>query len=125
MLPILVVMGGMGWLEANVNMGAVMIAAVSMGLSIDSTIHYITSFQRERQAGGSVTESLQHSHRTVGLSVVLSTLALVVGFSVLCTSQFVPIVYFGVLVGLSMLGGLLGNLFLLPLLLQWQARKQP
>ena len=122
MLPILVVMGGMGWLEANVNMGAVMIAAVSMGLSIDSTIHYITSFQRERQAGSSVTESLQHSHRTVGLSVVLSTLALVVGFSVLCTSQFVPIVYFGILVGLSMLGGLLGNLFLLPLLLQWQAR---
>jgi predicted RND superfamily exporter protein len=122
MLPILVVMGGMGWVQANVNMGAVMIAAVSMGLSIDSTIHYITSFQRERQAGGSVTESLQHSHRTVGLSVVLSTLALVVGFSVLCTSQFIPIVYFGILVGLSMLGGLLGNLFLLPLLLQWQAR---
>ena len=81
MLPILVVMGGMGWLAANVNMGAVMIAAVSMGLSIDSTIHYITSFQRERQAGSSVTESLQHSHRTVGLSVVLSTLALFVGFS--------------------------------------------
>ena len=122
MLPILVVMGGMGWVEAHVNMGAVMIAAVSMGLSIDSTIHYVTSFRRERQAGRSVAEALEHSHRTVGLSVVLATLALVVGFSVLCTSQFVPIVYFGVLVGLSMLGGLLGNLFLLPLLLQWQSR---
>ncbi|MFP6603518.1 MAG: MMPL family transporter [Pirellulaceae bacterium] len=123
MLPILVVMGGMGWVGVNVNMGAVMIAAVSMGLSIDSTIHYITSFQRECRVGRSVEEALQHSHRTVGFSVVLATLALVVGFSVLCTSQFVPIIYFGVLVGLSMLGGLLGNLFLLPLLLQWQAQK--
>jgi len=100
----------------------VMIAAVSMGLSIDSTIHYVTSFQRQRADGQSVTEALEHSHRTVGFSVVLATLALVVGFSVLCTSQFVPIVYFGLLVGLSMLGGLLGNLFLLPLLLEWRSR---
>ena len=119
-LPILVVMGGMGWFGAYVNMGAVMIAAVSMGLSIDSTIHYVISFQRQHAAGKSVSEALAHSHRTVGFSVVLATLALVVGFSVLCTSQFVPIVYFGLLVGLSMLGGLLGNLFLLPLLLEWR-----
>lgn len=120
MLPILVVMGGMGWFGAYVNMGAVMIAAVSMGLSIDSTIHYVISFQRQLAAGKPVAEALEHSHRTVGFSVVLATLALVVGFSVLCTSQFVPIVYFGMLVGLSMLGGLLGNLLLLPLLLEWR-----
>ena len=122
MLPILVVMGAMGWVGAHVNMGAVMIAAVSMGLSIDSTIHYVTSFQRQRADGQSVADALEHSHRTVGFSVLLATLALVVGFSVLCTSQFVPIIYFGLLVGLSMLGGLLGNLFLLPLLLEWQSR---
>ena len=123
MLPVVVVMGGMGWVGTKVNMGGVMIAAVSMGLSIDSTIHYITSFQRELATGKSVVEALQQSHQTVGLSVVLATLALIVGFSILCTSQFVPIAYFGVLVGLSMLGGLLGNLFVLPILLRWQFSK--
>ena len=49
--------------------------------------------------------------------MVFSTLALVVGFSVLCTSQFVPTIYFGVLVSLTMLGGLAGNLVVLPVLL--------
>jgi hypothetical protein len=53
----------------------------------------------------------------VGRAVVFSTLALVVGFGTLCLSQFVPTIYFGVLVGLTMLGGLFGNLVVLPLLL--------
>ena len=49
--------------------------------------------------------------------MVFSTLALIIGFSALCLSQFVPTIYFGALVGLTMLGGLAGNLILLPLLL--------
>ena len=94
-----------------------MIAAVSMGLSIDSSIHYILGFRRARHQGLDFDAALMQVQRRVGQALVLSTLALAVGFTVLASSQFVPTVYFGVLVTLAMLGGLLGNLIGLPLLL--------
>ena len=56
-------------------------------------------------------------HRTVGRALVLSTIALIVGFLALCSSEFVPTIYFGALVGCCLAGGLLGNLVMLPLLL--------
>ena len=124
-LPILVVLGLMGWWGLPVNMGAAMIAAVSMGLSIDSSIHYIESFRRARAAGGTVHESLLFVQHTTGRAMVFSTLALIVGFGALAVSNFVPTIYFGALVGLAMLGGLAGNLFLLPLLLSLVTRDSP
>lgn len=116
-LPILVVTGALGWLGLRINMGAAMIASVSMGLSVDSSIHYISDFLRRRERGDTTRAALRGAEQTVGRAMVFSTLALVVGFSVLCLSEFVPTIYFGVLVSLSMLGGLLGNLVILPLLL--------
>ncbi len=118
-LPILMVMGLLGWLGLKINMGAAMIAAVSMGLSVDSSIHYLASYRRERLAGRSVSEALNLVQQSVGRAAVLSTLALIVGFMVLCTSEFVPTIYFGALVSLAMFGGLAGNLIVLPLLLHW------
>ncbi len=116
-LPVVVVLGSMGWLGWKINLGAAMIAAVSMGLSVDSSIHYICSYQRARQEGMSVREALDDVQQSVGRAVVFSTMALVVGFLALCLSQFVPTIYFGCLVSLAMLGGLIGNLVILPLLL--------
>jgi predicted RND superfamily exporter protein len=117
--PIFVVMGLLGWFGFRINMGAAMIAAVSMGLSVDSSIHYLVSFRRARLAGKSVTAALAQVQQSVGQAVIFSTLALMVGFTVLITSEFVPTIYFGALVSLAMLGGLLGNLIVLPLLLSW------
>lgn len=122
-LPIVVVTGLMGWLGLKINMGAAMIAAVSMGLSIDSSIHYIIAFRRERAEGKTLAEALAAVHQTVGRAMVFSTLALIVGFALLTTSQFVPTIYFGVLVSVTMLGGLAGNLVVLPLLLKLVTRE--
>jgi hypothetical protein len=116
-LPIFVATGLWGWLGMKINMGAAMIAAVSMGLSVDSSVHYITVFLARRNAGDDFRTALDGAHQTVGRAMVFSTLALVVGFSALCLSEFVPTIYFGVLVSLTMLGGLAGNLVVLPLLL--------
>jgi predicted RND superfamily exporter protein len=88
-----------------------------MGLSIDSSIHYLSAFRRARRRGKPVRDALHEVHHSVGRALVFATLALIVGFSVLCNSHFVPTVYFGALVSLSMLGGLLGNLVVLPVLL--------
>lgn len=116
-LPITMVMGLMGWLGLRINLGAAMIAATSMGLSIDSSIHYLIAFQRARKKGLTVLESLNLVQKDVGRAVIFSTLALVIGFGALSVSQFIPTIYFGVLTGLTMLGGLVGNLLFLPLLL--------
>ena len=117
-LPVLMLFGAMGWLGVRVNMGAAMIAAVSLGLSVDGSIHYVLSYQRARRSGASVSAALQTVQATVGRAAVFATLALVIGFATLCYSDFVPTIYFGALVSLSMIGGLVGNLVVLPVLIQ-------
>lgn len=123
-LPVLIVSGLMGWAkwlglyDFRINMGSAMIAAVSLGLSIDSSIHYIFAYLRAKKLGNSTSDAIKSAHGTVGLSMIFATLALIVGFSVLATSKFTPTVYFGCLVSLAMLGGLLGNLVILPILLR-------
>src|SRR5690606_7024814 len=107
-LPILVVMGLVGWLGLRLNMGAAMIAAVSIGLSVDSSIHYLNTFARLRRGGHSVRQALHETHQSVGRAAFFSTIALMAGFLALAGSQFVPTIYFGVLVSLAMLGGLIG-----------------
>jgi len=116
-LPITLVLGTMGWLGTPVNMGAAMIAAVSLGLSVDSSIHYLIHYRRIQRTQPRGHKALQSAQENVGLAVVLSTLALVAGFISLTVSEFVPTVVFGTLASLTMLGGLIGNLVLLPLLL--------
>ncbi len=117
-LPVLWLFGAMGLVGIRVNMGAAMIAAVSLGLSVDGSIHYVMSYQRQRRGGATVAGALQSVQRAVGRAAVFATLALVIGFSTLCVSDFVPTIYFGALVSLSMVGGLVGNLVVLPLLIR-------
>lgn len=121
-LPVSVITGWMGWLGVPINMGAAMIAAVSMGLAVDASIHYITEYLEERERGHTPAESLKIVHQNAGRALVFSTLALIVGFSALGLSQFVPTIYFGVLMCLTMIGGMIGNLVLLPLMLKWVDR---
>jgi uncharacterized protein len=123
-VPIYMVMGLLGWLGLKINMGAAMIAAVSMGMSVDSSIHYYAAFRRARREGKSVHAALAQCQQSVGLAMIFSTIALIVGFGVLITSEFVPTIYFGALMSLAMLGGMLGNLIVLPLLLSWTERDQ-
>jgi len=118
-LPVLLLFGAMGWLGLRINMGATMIAAVSLGLSVDGSIHYVMSYQRLRREKASMADALKSVQATVGRAAIFATLALVVGFSTLCVSDFVPTIYFGALVSLSMIGGLVGNLIVLPLLIRW------
>jgi predicted RND superfamily exporter protein len=117
-LPILWLFGGMGWLGLQINMGAAMIAAASLGMSVEGSIHYIMAYQRLRREGTPRDEALKIVQSNVGRAAVLATLALMVGFSTLSVSEFIPTVYFGALVSLSMVGGLVGNLVALPLLLR-------
>jgi len=116
-LPIFVVLGLVGWAGDRINMGTAMIAAVSMGLSVDSSIHYLAAFRRRLATGQTIPAALETAHQTAGRAMIFSTLALVVGFLALTTSGFIPTVSFGALSCLTLTGGLLGNLVVLPVLL--------
>lgn len=116
--PVAIVIGVLGWLQVPVNMGTAMITSVSLGLTVDSTIHYITAFERARKTN-SIPAALRIAHAGAGRAVVLAHFALVAGFLVLTASRFIPLVYFGALLSLSMIGGVFGDLVLLPLLLRW------
>ena len=116
--PVAILMGILGWSGVQVNIGTAMITSVSMGLTVDSTIHYITAFERARRHC-SVSQALATAHASAGRAVVFAHLALVAGFLVLTASRFIPLVYFGALLSLSMIGGVFGDLVLLPLLLRW------
>ena len=116
--PIVILIGMMGWLDIAVNIGTAMIASVSLGLTVDSSIHYLSSFMRLRREGLTTHEAVHETHRLVGKTLILANLTLICGFLVLTLSNFLPLVYFGLLVSIAMLGGLFGNLVLLPILLR-------
>jgi predicted RND superfamily exporter protein len=116
--PPLILFGAMGWLGVRVNMGAAMIAAVSVGLSVDGSIHYTMFYQRARRNGLSSAAAIAQAQNSVGRAALFATLALTIGFATLVVSDFVPTIYFGALVSLSMIGGLIGNLIALPVLIR-------
>jgi uncharacterized protein len=116
LLPSMLIMSWFGWTGTPINLGAAMIAAVSLGISVDSSLHYLTRFLREKEMGQSTSRSLDAAQSEIGLAVLLATVALVVGFGSLGFSDFLPTVVFGTTAALSMIGGLVGNLLLLPAL---------
>ncbi|MGE0608362.1 MAG: RND family transporter [Pirellulales bacterium] len=122
LLPIVLVVGAMGWIGLPINIATAMISTVTMGLTVDASIFYLSAFLRARRAGLGFYEALHETQQEVGRALVYSNLALILGFLVLCLSHFIPLVYFGVLVSVAILGGLAGNLVLLPLLLRLTER---
>ncbi|MEM7453719.1 MAG: MMPL family transporter [Planctomycetota bacterium] len=117
-VPIITVIGAMGWLGLEINIATAMMASVSMGLSADFSIHYLYRFNRELRDGKDFFAAMRSAHGSVGLAMVIANLALIAGFLVLTLSSLVPSVHFGLMVSVTMLGGLLGNLVILPLLLR-------
>ncbi|MGL5095437.1 MAG: efflux RND transporter permease subunit, partial [Planctomycetia bacterium] len=117
-VPIVVTVGVMGWLGIALNVATAMITSISMGLVVDFSLHYLHRFEAERSEGKDFYAALFKTHRSAGKGMVFANVALMLGFGVLMFSQFVPTVQFGLLVGIAILGGLLGNLILLPVLLR-------
>ncbi len=118
LIPIVLLLGGMGWLNVPVNIGTAMISSDTMGLTIHDSIFYISAYLRARRSGLNFSGALHHVQSETRQPLLYSNIALIVGFLVLATSHFVPLIYFGVMVSVAIAGGLAVNLLLLPLLLQ-------
>ena len=112
-----VVLGTMGWMKVPLDIMTITVAAISVGMAVDNTIHYIHRFKLEFKKTSSYENSMKNSHNTIGRAMFYTSTTIIIGFLVLVTSNFNPTVYFGLFVSLAMFMALLGALTLLPQLL--------
>ena len=114
------ILGLMGWLGIPLDIMTITIAAITIGIGVDNTIHYTHRFVEELTgdgpARGDYWAAMRNTHGSVGRAIYYTSITVTVGFSILALSNFVPIMYFGLFTGLAMLLALIANLTLLPLL---------
>jgi predicted RND superfamily exporter protein len=113
LLAVGLVLGLMGWLGIKLDMATALVASVALGRSVDDPFHCLLQYRRERTRRP-FRESLFSSYAVTGPGVLLSSLAVAVGFAALRFSEFIPFVYFGTMVCIATAGSTLGNLILLP-----------
>ncbi|MCC9654411.1 efflux RND transporter permease subunit [Rhodopirellula halodulae] len=113
-LPVMLVLTVMGWLGGGLNLGSAMIGAVSIGLSIDGSIHFLAGYQRRLSHGMRPDLAAAHAATDVATPILLATLALVVGFAILISSPFIPTATFGTLIAATLAASAIINLTLLP-----------
>ena len=112
-----IVLGGMGIMSIPLDMMTITIAAITVGIGVDHAIHYLTRFIREFSVDGNYVASMHRAHASIGQALFYTAITIIVGFSILALSNFIPSVYFGLLTGLAMLAALLGSMTLLPKLI--------
>lgn len=111
------VLGGMGLAGIPLDIMTVTIAAISVGIAVDNTIHYVHRFCREFAKDQNYLATMYRCHGSIGKAMFYTSVIIVIGFSVLALSNFNPSINFGLLTGMAMFTALMGSLLLLPQLL--------
>jgi predicted RND superfamily exporter protein len=116
-LSIAAVLGVMGWLHMPLDMMTITIAAISVGIAVDDTIHYIHRFKHEFAKDRKYLTTMHRCHDSIGHAMYYTSVTIIIGFSILALSNFIPSIYFGLLTSLAMLIALIAALTLLPQML--------
>ena len=111
------ILGIIGLLGIPLDMMTITIAAITIGIAVDNSIHYIYRFKEEFKKIKSYNETIDRCHNTVGVAILNTSITIVFGFSILILSNFIPTIYFGVFTGIAMLLALISVLTLLPKLI--------
>ncbi len=111
------VLGLMGWLDIHLDIMTITIAAITIGIAVDDTIHYIHRFMEEYPKDHDYWATVRRCHASIGKAMYYTTVTITLGFSILALSNFIPTIYFGLLTGFAMIVALIADLTLLPLLL--------
>ena len=111
------ILGIIGLLEIPLDMMTITIAAITIGIAVDNSIHYIYRFKEEFEKNNDYNLTLDKCHNTVGVAILNTSITIVFGFSILVLSNFIPTIYFGVFTGIAMLLAMLSVLTLLPKLI--------
>lgn len=116
-----IILGLMGWLHIPLDMMTITIAAITIGIAVDNSIHYIYRFREEFARRQDYIETLHYCHANIGKAVFYTAVTIIVGFSILVMSNFIPTIYFGLLTAFAMLVAFFAALTLLPkLILIWK-----
>ena len=113
----LFILGIIGLLEIPLDMMTITIAAITIGIAVDNSIHYIYRFKEEFKKINNYNKTLDRCHSTVGVAILNTSITIVFGFSILVLSNFIPTIYFGVFTGIAMLLAMISVLTLLPKLI--------
>ena len=111
------ILGIIGLLEIPLDMMTITIAAITIGIAVDNSIHYIYRFREEFKKINNYKKTLDRCHSTVGVAILNTSITIVFGFSILMLSNFIPTIYFGVFTGIAMLLAMISVLTLLPKLI--------
>jgi len=111
------ILGIIGLLGIPLDMMTITIAAITIGIAVDNSIHYIYRFKEEYLKYQDYEKTLKICHSTVGVAILNTSITIVFGFSILVFSKFIPTIYFGVFTGIAMLLAMISVLTLLPSLL--------
>lgn len=115
-IPLALVFGLMGWLGISLDIMSITIAAICIGIGVDDMIHYIHRLKEELKHKN-LKEAIIASHLGIGSAIYYTSFAIILGFLVMVSSNFIPTIYFGLLTVLAMSLLLFGSLFLLPSLI--------
>ncbi|HUH41548.1 MAG TPA: MMPL family transporter [Sulfurimonas sp.] len=116
-VPVGVVFGFMGWMNIPLDMMTITIAAISLGIAVDDTIHYIYRYSLLYRESKDATSSMFSAHESIGRAMFYTSAIIMVGFSVLLFSNFYPTIYFGLLTMIAMFMAIVADLMLLPALI--------
>jgi len=116
-VPVGVIFGFMGWMDIPLDMMTITIAAISIGIAVDDTIHYIHRFRLEYIKSADLKLSIKNAHKSIGQAMFYTSTIIMIGFSVLVLSNFIPTIYFGLLTVIAMFMAIVSDLLLLPVLL--------
>ena len=108
------ILGIIGIFDIPLDMMTITIAAITIGIAVDNSIHYIYRFKEELLKLNDYNKTLKVCHSTVGVAILNTSITIVFGFSILVLSNFIPTIYFGIFTGLAMIFAMILVLTLLP-----------
>ena len=108
------ILGIIGLMNIPLDMMTITIAAITIGIAVDNSIHYIYRFREEFEKIKNYNKTLDRCHGTVGVAILNTSITIVFGFSILILSNFIPTIYFGFFTGIAMMFAMLSVLTLLP-----------
>lgn len=123
-LPVIMIGAIMGFVGVDLKVSTSMIFTIAFGIAVDDTIHFISKLRLELNKGKSVIYAIKRTYLTTGRAIIYTTIILSGGFLTLVFSSFLGTYYIGLLVGLTLIFAVLGDLFLLPVLLLYFYRKK-
>jgi len=118
LFPIIINFGIMGWFGIELSMVTILIASIAIGLAVDDTIHYLVRYNREFKKDLDEKRAIRDTLHHVGRPIIFTTITICLGFSILLFSSFKPTAIFGVMMVITSLSALVGDLILLPTLMQ-------